>query len=48
MCTNSNIYSPSEGLMYGTMFPELLKPYYPNQSMAEIEYLKNYIERGCE
>ncbi len=42
-----SVYTPAEGLAYGTMFPELLSPYYPNQSMAEINYLRNYNERGC-
>ena len=42
-----NVYSPQEGLMYGTMFPELVYPYYPNQSLTEVNYLKNYNERGC-
>ncbi len=45
--TLRRVYLPSEGLMYGCMFPELLSPYYPNQSIAENEYLKNYNERGC-
>ena len=40
------VYSPN-GLSYGTMFPELVSPYYPNQSMDEINYLKNYNERRC-
>ena len=42
-----NVYSPREGLGYGTMFPELVFPYSPNQSLAEINYLRNYNERGC-
>lgn len=41
------VYSPAEGLSYGSMFPELVRPYYPDQSLAEINYLKNYKERGC-
>ena len=46
--TLRTVYSPSEGLAYGTMFPELVSPYYPNQSMSEINYLRNYNERGCQ
>ena len=42
-----NVYAPREGLAYGSMFPELVDPYCPNQSIAETEYLKNYNERGC-
>ena len=45
--TLRTVYSPNEGLAYGTMFPELVSPYYPNQSMNEIDYLRNYNERGC-
>ena len=41
------VYMPREGLSAGTMFPELVSPYYPNQSIDEINYLKNYNERGC-
>ena len=45
--TFRTVYSPAEGLINGTMFPELVSPYYPNQSFAEINYLRNYNERGC-
>lgn len=33
----------------GTIFPELVSPYMPGQSLAEIEYLKatNPIKEGC-
>ena len=41
------VYLPQEGLESGTMFPELVRNYYPNQSMDEINYLRNYNERGC-
>ena len=41
------VYLPQEGLSSGTMFPELVSPYYPNQSIAENNYLRNYNERGC-
>lgn len=46
--TFRNVYSPAEGLAYGTMFPELVSPYYPDQSLQEINYLKNYNERRCQ
>lgn len=45
--TLRNVYSPREGLSYGSMFPELVFPYSPNQSLAEVNYLRNYNERGC-
>jgi len=45
--TFKNIFSPAEGLSNGTMFPELVIPYYPNQSLAEMNYLRDYNERGC-
>ena len=45
--TFRTVYSPSEGLARGTMFPELVSTYYPNQSLAEINYLKNYNESRC-
>lgn len=45
--TFRTVYSPLEGLRNGTMFPELVSPYYPNQSLAEVNYLRNYNERGC-
>ena len=37
------------GLKMGTIFPELVSPYSPGQSMREIEYLKatNKIGEGC-
>jgi hypothetical protein len=42
-----SVYSPATGLANGTMFPELVRPYMPNQSLAEMEYLRNYNERRC-
>lgn len=45
--TINKIFTPSEGLNEGTIFPELVSPYAPLQSMAEIRYLKNYSEGGC-
>lgn len=42
-------FIPSVGLQEGTIFPELVSLYRPNQSEAEIEYLKanNEIKGGC-
>lgn len=36
-----NTFTPRCGLKMGTIFPELVSPYLPGQSMREIEYLKN-------
>ena len=42
-------FKPNVGLKMGTIFPELVSPYVPCQSMEEIEYLKrtNDIGKGC-
>ena len=42
-------FKPGVGLKMGTIFPELVSPYVPGQSMEEIEYLKrrNTIGEGC-
>lgn len=42
-------YTPCVGLKMGTIFPELVSPYMPGQSMREIEYIKktNKIGMGC-
>lgn len=45
--TMSKIYNPSEGLKQGTIFPELVSPYEPLQSVSENKYLRNYNEGGC-
>ena len=45
--TMTKIFSPQDGLNHGTIFPELVSPYVPLQSMAENNYLKNYNEGGC-
>lgn len=37
-------FTPEEGLRNGTIFPELVSPYYPGQSMEIIEFLRN--DRG--
>ena len=42
-------FLPCVGLKMGTLFPELVSPYEPYQSIREIDYLKstNEIGEGC-
>ena len=42
-------FIPSVGLKMGTIFPELVSPYMPGQSLREIEYIRNTnkIKKGC-
>lgn len=42
-------FKPCVGLKMGTIFPELVSPYVPGQSMEEIEYIRrtNKIGKGC-
>lgn len=42
-------FTPSAGLRNGTIFPELVSSYCPNQSIEEIEFIKmkNTIGEGC-
>jgi hypothetical protein len=40
------IFSPAEGLANGTMFPELVSSYYPNQSLEQMNFLRNN-RGGC-
>lgn len=42
-------FKPCVGLKMGTIFPELVSPYMPGQSMEEIEFIKasNEIGKGC-
>lgn len=42
-------FTPCCGLKNGTIFPELVSPYYPCQSVEDIAYLKsrNTIGKGC-
>ena len=42
-------FKPCIGLKMGTIFPELVSPYMPGQSMEEIEYIKmtNKPGKGC-
>ena len=44
----NTIFSASQGLSNGTMFPELVSIYNPNQSLATINYLRyNNNGGGC-
>ena len=42
-------FLPEVGLKMGTIFPELVSPYCPGQSMEEIKYIEetNKIGKGC-
>ena len=42
-------FVPEVGLKMGTIFPELVSPYMPGDSMKQIEYIKNSnkIGEGC-
>lgn len=42
-------FKPCVGLKMGTIFPELVSPYVPGQSMEEINFIResNEIEKGC-
>lgn len=42
-------YKPCIGLKNGTIFPELVSPYMPGDSMKQIKYLEktNTIGKGC-
>lgn len=46
--TLTQTFSPSDGLKHGTIFPELVSPYFPGDSMREIMYLKNYGKGGYD
>lgn len=47
--TLDTVFKPKVGLKHGTIFPELVSPYRPGQSMEEIEYIRetNKIKEGC-
>ncbi len=47
--TMTETFKPCNGLKNGTIFPELVSPYSPGDSMKEINYLKctNPIREGC-
>lgn len=42
-------FKPCIGLKMGTIYPELVSPYMPGQSQAEIDFIraKNKIGEGC-
>lgn len=39
-------FTPEIGLKMGTIFPELVSPYVPNQTECEIEYIKSRNDIG--
>ena len=45
----NQVYAPEMGLKMGTIFPELVSPYCPGQSMEVNKYLAstNKIGEGC-
>lgn len=47
--TMNKTFTPCVGLKMGTIFPELVSPYMPNQSMEEIAFIEanNKIGEGC-
>ena len=47
--TMNDTFKPCQGLKCGTIFPELVSPYSPGDSMKQIEYLDatNNIGEGC-
>ena len=47
--TMDKTFKPCIGLKMGTIFPELVSPYYPCQSMDEIAFIEsqNKIGKGC-
>ena len=47
--TMQKTFTPRVGLKMGTIFPELVSPYEPCQSMKEIAHIAamNHIGRGC-
>ena len=42
----NKVFNPEVGLKMGTIFPELVSPYSPCQSIRQIEFLKNSNEIG--
>ena len=43
------VFTPETGLRMGTIFPELVRPYMPNQSMEEKAFIEaaNMVKGGC-
>ena len=48
--TMGKTYIPSVGLKMGTIFPELVMPYKPCQSLEDIAFIKamNTVKEGCK
>ena len=44
----TNVFTPICGLKNGSLFPELVSPYYPCQSVEDIEYLKSIKKKALE
>ena len=42
----NKVFTPEVGLKMGTIFPELVSPYVPCQSIREIEFIRNNNEIG--
>lgn len=42
----NKVFTPEVGLRMGTIFPELVSPYEPCQSIREIEFIRNSNEIG--
>lgn len=47
--TMNETFKPCVGLKHGTIFPELVSPYMPGDSMKQIKYIEktNSIGEGC-
>lgn len=47
--TLNKTFTPCAGLRMGTIFPELVSPYYPGLSIEQINYIEanNEIKEGC-
>ena len=47
--TMNETFKPYKGLKHGTIFPELVSPYMPGDSMKQIEYIQrtNSVKEGC-
>ena len=45
----NKVFTPEMGLRMGTIFPELVRPYMPNQSMEEKAFIEaaNMVKGGC-
>jgi hypothetical protein len=47
--TFNKVFTPEEGLRMGTLFPELARPYIPNQSFYDNNFIRkmSVIKGGC-